>query len=291
MDSSPFQPTSLPMEAMIPEDLSIVDPYTFESIKKGEIVRERMKRLEDDHEYSDQYIAFQGVSQPDFDMLYKVPSLTYKICLKSYFTSSQILVAKVRLGVEQAIIEHRMQSFIGRDCYATGLTVQLHALGLSVLELQGWYKEADTSWGMRTISPELHRTLAFEIGVSESEHRMSLDARRWLENPTSTMNIVITISINRVRPKMVIRRYEICPRETRHSPRMACIQTIELTGSHGRVHISAYGSTSAPQLEIPFSKVFGRAPSRSIDKDFAFSSERFDNLAREVWEILDLTID
>lgn len=60
--------------------------------------------------------------------------------------------------------------------------------------------------------------------------------------------------------------------------------------ANGMVSIAASGSnsTSAPQLEIPFSKFFNSQPNGPLEKDIVLSSEDLKNLARQVWWEMEL---
>ncbi|RHZ64682.1 hypothetical protein CDV55_107371 [Aspergillus turcosus] len=48
--------------------------------------------------------------------------------------------------------------------------------------------------------------------LSESTADLALDARGWLESPSSTIKLVVTIVVNRTQPELVFRRWELYPR-------------------------------------------------------------------------------
>lgn len=91
------------------------------------------------------------------------------------------------------------------------LLAHMDPLGSTTTTVGNWKKEADCSWG--PASTNAGPNLMGEQGLSESSRNLTLDAYGSLETPSSLVQLTVTINIKCESPKVVLRRWELTPRE------------------------------------------------------------------------------
>ncbi|KAE8372174.1 hypothetical protein BDV26DRAFT_274624 [Aspergillus bertholletiae] len=162
------------------------------------------------------------------------------------------------------------------------LKKEIRSRGSTTVRIGNWVKEADESWVLTTNNSPITTTL--EIGLSESSQKLATDARGWLETNGTTVQVALTMAINRSRPQVVINRYELSPPQsitrTRASRSVACcVETINIT--RGNNTTAASGG-----LTIPFKKFTGRDmnPNNPLERDLFIPDYKLGELAEVVWE-------
>ncbi|KAJ5689016.1 hypothetical protein N7462_003408 [Penicillium macrosclerotiorum] len=137
-------------------------------------------------------------------------------------------------------------------------------------------KKADISWTPSEMpSGRSHKWPTFVGEVAWSEHRSKLieDMRFWLEEPKSSVNVAITISV--LRGRILIERWEFSD-----NPRLSPTQTIEIARNPqlGRPQVNG-------QLEVKFSDVFVREPrAEAREQNFVMTEADMHELANHIWE-------
>jgi hypothetical protein len=123
--------------------------------------------------------------------------------------------------------------------------------------------------------------MILEIGLTESARRLALDARGWLETTGSTIEVAITMKIDRNNPHITIRYWERGPRlshiATCQSPMSArCMDEITITRVNNTTTVSG-------DLTVPFQKVLGRNPTVPLERDFLIPRQKLQRIAEKVW--------
>lgn len=137
------------------------------------------------------------------------------------------------------------------------------AYGSGDAPVGGWIRQADCCWGPTSFNGNL--SFVVEVGLSESTRQLALAARAWLE-PPSSVEVAVTIAIKTA--EIIIRRWEIPPREGRVSIRSSyqasCIATFTLTRANNTTSVTGHshmdGITNITDLNLPFERIVGRSP-------------------------------
>ncbi|KAJ5378671.1 hypothetical protein N7509_011790 [Penicillium cosmopolitanum] len=137
-------------------------------------------------------------------------------------------------------------------------------------------KKADISWTPAEVpSGRSHKwpTFVGEIAWSEPRSKLKADIKFWLEDPESSVNVAITISV--LRGRILIERWEVSDNKS-PSP----TQKIEIIRNPkpGCPQVSG-------QFEIEFSDVFLREPKpKTRERNFILTIADMHELAAHVWE-------
>ncbi|KAJ5983220.1 hypothetical protein N7481_005319 [Penicillium waksmanii] len=137
-------------------------------------------------------------------------------------------------------------------------------------------KKADISWTPAEVpSSRSHKwpTFVGEVAWSEPRSKLKADMKFWLEDPESSVNVAITISV--LRGRILIEMWEVLDNKP-PSP----TQMIEIIRSPkpGCPQISG-------QLEIQFSDVFLREPKpKTKERNFILTTADMHELAAHIWE-------
>ncbi|GAQ11215.1 hypothetical protein ALT_8536 [Aspergillus lentulus] len=220
----------------------------------------------------EEYLVFTSVPPDIHTKLTDDTSRTSKYCQFSYSetTGAGTLIAKVKASPEADIAARRFDTLIALELDSMGVH-DIEPLGSTTVTIGNWKKEADCSWGPVQYSTEL--SFVAIVGLSESARHLALDARAWLEPPTSSVKLVVTIAINRGNPEVIMQRWEIL---TRSCPAAHCSSTI-------RVYRDNNTSTTGVQLVLPFEKVVGRPATGPAERDIILSEPVLQQYAERLW--------
>ncbi|PKX94696.1 uncharacterized protein P174DRAFT_512809 [Aspergillus novofumigatus IBT 16806] len=227
----------------------------------------------------DQYLVYAGVPPEVFSKLVEEKSRVNKSSRFTYSNNTGTLIIKVMLHPEHDIAARRFDLLIASELDTMGVH-DIDPLGSTTVTIGSWKKEADCSWGPFQQRAELN--LAVEIGLSESMRHLATDARGWLETPSSTVKLVVTISIDRTQPEVVFRRWELAPRSyrlvTRSSPASA------RNSSTTRVYrVNNTTSVDGGELVLPFDKIVGRQATGPHERDIILSEGALQDYAERLW--------
>ena len=134
-----------------------------------------------------------------------------------------------------------------------------------------------------------------EVGLSESTRRLALNALAWLEAHSSSVKLVVTVSINRDRPEIILHRWELATRgygvSTRSSPltaRRTAFLTLSRTNNTTSVTGESYVngvSTAITELDLPFDKVVNRPPRQPLERDLVLRAQELRGFAEDIWRV------
>ncbi|EFQ99501.1 hypothetical protein MGYG_02514 [Nannizzia gypsea CBS 118893] len=120
--------------------------------------------------------------------------------------------------------------------------------------------------------------LAIEAGLSETEARLTIDARRWLETKWSETETVITIKVGRNLPHISFKRWQHSkPQRVTRSTRQQAkvVEQVEIHYNHPIAEATG-------GMVIPFKAISGRGPQNSKEHDIIISKTIFEEVARRV---------
>lgn len=174
------------------------------------------------------------------------------------------------------------------SCSPSGVFNEVDPCGSTTVTHGDWTKEADAAWGLS--GQALHLTLVLETGVSESDAQLAMDARGWLESEQTTVQVAVTISVNRSVPRVCLKKYEIGQRSfntaTRASPPSArVVDEIIMTRENGLTAVTG-------TLDPSFDKIVGRMPNpqHPRERDLHLSVDDLKAIPDKVWAVQDFVL-
>ncbi|EZF29465.1 hypothetical protein H109_07240 [Trichophyton interdigitale MR816] len=145
-------------------------------------------------------------------------------------------------------------------------------------------KSEDTSFvkdpdGSFTLRHHHWPILAIEAELSETEARLTIDARRWLDTKGSETETVITIKVGRAHPHITFKRWQHSePQRVTRSTRQPAKVVEQVDVSHHSPVTNVTG-----QMVIPFRGIAGRGQQNSKEHDIEITKAAFESIARRVW--------
>ncbi|PSS09275.1 hypothetical protein M430DRAFT_53800 [Amorphotheca resinae ATCC 22711] len=267
--------------------------YFLEGFPEGTEIRQFTNILSVRKRSHDRHIALlQDKTQNPFLIFTDVPDSEFlKICEKTPRTSrttrilyswkTHTLILKIMPYIAHETAKEELKLCIGIQITTMGLGGELYPIGQTTIRFGDFTKEPDGGWARLSQNP--NPSFVLEIGLSESSGRLVLDARGWLESTGSTVQIAVTIMVNRKKPEIVVQRWEIVPRvysvRTRAShPPASCTQEV-------RSHYLNQTILVTGGLVIPFNKVVGRPANQPLEQDFVITRQDLEDLSRKVWTV------
>lgn len=155
--------------------------------------------------------------------------------------------------------------------------------GRARMEMGGVKKEPDASW---TPNGQNYTTLAVEAGVSESERKLALDAKIWLESKESHVTHLVVIKVSRSGTEIRFSVWKAILQEgdtIAKYPRKATeVQRVDVTLPQER-------PVANGTISLSFKELLERNPRPgTAEKDLVFSARELGGVARKVWEDMGL---
>lgn len=257
-----------------------LEPRPFTSLQSlRRRLNDRREALEKDTTRN-QYLVFSNVSESIASNLSDDSCPVSKFARLSYNVTTEILLVKIMPRPEHEVASLAFLLCIEDEIRAMNLGDEIEAVGSATIQIGNWRKEADQSWAPPARDTRL--SMILEIGLSESARKLAQDSRGWLETAGSTIQVVITMNIDRNRPQITVRHWELGPRlsttVTCGSPQSAhCVNEITITRANTTTTVSG-------DLTLPFRKIVGRVrnPSSS-ERDFFIAQTKLERVAEKVW--------
>lgn len=261
---------------------------TNKSLQK--VLEHRQKALQQD-QTRDQYLVFTSVPPAQSSKLSDDRSRTSKYSRFSFNAESGILIAKVMPSPAHELAIRLFDSLISLELRVMNIHRDVRPFGSTTVMVGNWKKEADCCWAPASTNTRL--SFVVEVGLSESARQLALDARGWLETYSSSVKLVVTISIKRQNPEIILHRWELVPRGygvlTRSSP-LSARRTAFLKLSRMNNTTSVTGesymngtTTATTQLDLPFDKVVDRPPHQPLERDLVIPEQELKSFAEDIW--------
>ncbi|EFQ96660.1 hypothetical protein MGYG_08583 [Nannizzia gypsea CBS 118893] len=209
----------------------------------------------------------------DFDTIYpdKGPRILANL-------QDKVLVIEVMVTKAHEIAARMLEMCIERQLEKMNLEYEILASGAGRATSSTFVKEPDGSF---TLQHHDWPILAIESGVYESETKLKMDARGWLESASSETKIVITIKIDRHSPQIDFKKWEhsiSTPNRTTRSSH----QPAEVTEAiHARYYNDVTDITG--DMTIQFEKIAGRKPNNANEHDIVITKSDFESISKMVW--------
>lgn len=254
---------------------------------------EHCRRALEQDKTRDQYLVFTSVPPAVHSRLSEEESRLSKHCRLSFNPESGILVAKIMPYNAHETAIRKFDEMISYEIRVMNLRGSIWPSGSTTVTVGNWKKEADSSWSPVSQFPNL--SFAMEVGLSESTRRLALDARGWLETPSSSVELMVTIDITRHTPEITLHRWERAPRvyglQTRSQPVSAnrtgfitLSRANNVTAVAGQVNVNGIPA-AITHLPLPFDKIMGRDPQPPLERDFILSNQELRLFAEAIWGV------
>ncbi|KAL4983783.1 hypothetical protein BDW68DRAFT_168186 [Aspergillus falconensis] len=250
----------------------------------------RQRALQQD-QTRDQYLVFTSVPPAQSSKLSDDRARTSKYCRFSFNAETGLLITKVMPSPAHELAIRSFDFLISLELHAMNVYRDMRPFGSRTVTVGNWTKEADCCWAPASTSTRL--SFVVEIGLSESARQLALSARGWLETYSSSVKLVVTISIKRENPEIILRRWEIVPRGygvlTRSSPPSArCTAFLKLSRTNNTTSVTGESymngtTTTTTQLNLPFDKIVGRPPHQPLERDLVIPEQELRSFAENIW--------
>ncbi|KAM5477010.1 hypothetical protein MauCBS54593_000281 [Microsporum audouinii] len=190
----------------------------------------------------------------------------------------RVLVLEVTVGKVHEVAALALEAYLIAETTNMNLDYTTICSGAGRATSDVFAKEPDGSFTLK------HRDwpiLTIEAGVSESDAKLNMDARGWLESPESETEVVITIKVNRHFPQMTFNKWEksttLQHRATRSSHQPAeATQTVHVRYSNDITEVTG-------NMVIPLAKLAGRGPQNTNEHDIIITEAAFEMISKKVW--------
>jgi hypothetical protein len=230
------------------------------------------RRDEDQEQGKEPLIFFQNIPYDAYQGLYSEGS-PIPHCASLYLTDFQTLRVKLPTNQHCSIAGH-FGIKIYQKAEEMGLGYAISIRKGATAHMGGVRKRPDGCWGPKN---KPYVTLTLEVGTSEMEQSIALDAHRWMESPDSHVHQVVTIKTRSDRPMLMFQRWE---RGSRRSGRVTVTQETAIWLEDGQPR-------TCGRLTIRFSQLFERdAVQGRSERDMGFDAEDLFYIARDGWRLL-----
>ncbi|KAJ5386082.1 hypothetical protein N7509_008623 [Penicillium cosmopolitanum] len=199
-----------------------------------------------------------------------------KFC-SSFDTQEQLLLVKIPCSLHTAACAE-MHDMIKKSLVPMGLSSAVQGYPRAIvrsspIDTRG--KQPDYCWGPKNKPPDPLSTpsVTFEVAYSESDSKLTSDARFWLSPGHGNANMCLTLQINRSRPEIKIKQWRKSSKA-----RIKCSQIIWITKKGQTLDFSGH------PLTIPFEGLFRRKSSRPEEGDLVISESRLKEMAIMIWQ-------
>jgi hypothetical protein len=174
----------------------------------------------------EQFLVVKSVPEAEFSQL--ADEATKLPVLLSYHRKKGTLLAKIIPGIDQHFAVNAFRGSIGTQVSLMGLRWELDTLITPTISIGDWYRVADCCWSPAGKNP----SLVLEVGLSESSEKLASTAKGWLGTPGSSVQMVVTIDINRDKARVLITLWELgtTMAQSPSTRRAAAIEASRLNG-------------------------------------------------------------
>jgi hypothetical protein len=234
---------------------------------------------------TDQYLVFRPVTVKELD---EIDNRRYEIgkgIRLTYCADIKTLIIKVPTAAHELVSRAFGDIFV---IQAAGMRVasrERMRLGSTTFKgTSSTSKEADESFKPATLRPhELDwPTLVLETSISESLSRLRNNARWWLSNSGSRVNIVLIFHINRGTKTILIERWETIP--ATGGPVTRSNQPPAIPTRMQAITIDQNNVTGT-SLTLHFHQIFLRQPNPP-ERDLVFTAQDLRDWSDDVWAAL-----
>ncbi|CAG8397323.1 unnamed protein product [Penicillium salamii] len=188
------------------------------------------------------------------------------------------------LTVKMVLQEHEeisatVNMAIGESLTSMGLKRAFFHYRSTTIPIANGSKEPDAAWSpiRRPRGSPRRPTVVLETAITETHAKLLRDVRRWLDPVDGLAKVVMTIKVDRRKPKVTIERWQL----DSANAEIENVQTIEIIESSEGDNVTVYGGP----LLIPFELFSLRPAEPPKENDILIGEEDLKALAQIVWEI------
>ncbi|EZF78428.1 hypothetical protein H105_00580 [Trichophyton soudanense CBS 452.61] len=209
----------------------------------------------------------------DFDNVYpdKGPRISTNL-------RDRVLILETMVGKIHEIAARGLEGYLREKIRDMNLNYITTRSGEGRATSDTFTKEPDGSF---TLLDRDWPILVIEAGVSESEAKLNIDARGWLESPKPETEVVIIIEINRHSPEITFKKWE----KSSSTPERGTCSYHQPAISNEIVHAKYQNDVAeiTGDMVIPLAKIAGRGPQNSNENDITVTKAAFEEICKEVW--------
>jgi hypothetical protein len=235
-----------------------------------------------------EYLVFTGVSQNMFQQLGNEKSSVLYHSRLLYIHNLRTLRIKMAPSAAHDTAVISFTQLLGVKFHEMQAFDKVAGCGTEMIHMENVDKQPDGCWGP---IEESYVTCVLEVGLSESQSKLALSARLWLEKPEtpeSHIHQVFTIKVTPDRPHIVFRKWERARQEfgaTQSGHPIQAQMTEEV-----EIFLDNNVFTANGSLTLSFTKLLDRPPSPGTPEreNIIFTRKDFTTIARAAWRKQDL---
>jgi hypothetical protein len=239
--------------------------------------------LKDPRRGEDSLILCQNIPYDEFQQLCGDDSSIISHCRFLYLEDIKTLWVKMPPSAPHEAAASRFANKLYLKAVQMNLEDAMSCRGGAISHMGQVHKSPDGSWGPANKD---YCTLILEVGLSQSEHGLSMDVQKWFEAPNSRVKQVVTIKICLDTPTIIFQKWEEATREgaaTRSASKHKMTQEVRVR-RFGVVTVTA-GDEEGP-FSLQFLKIFERPPvPGTTEGDIEFGPLDLLYIATDVWRL------
>lgn len=239
------------------------------------------RRLSDPIEDTSEWVLFTGIDEKTFirDFLdplhHDTDTLTTDTTRFSSYDNfnNLLLVGIMSSDPPHAVVAPEFQTLLIETLKPMDLSEAIRTLSGSFTEGPSGRKAPDSSWAPRRVPRGRSKnwpTVVLEVAFTEPQSKLSSDVRYWLHQSQGEVKIVLTLTIDRRKPNILLEKWELLENRTQRID-------ISMDANKG---INIRGGP----LVIEFEKLFLRPADSPKETDIMIDTDGFKRLATRIWE-------
>lgn len=261
---------------------STIKRYPYEGIERStDAYSKEYDRLEQDttgEASTSEWILFH-IDEPTFtqDFIDSTEGPGPLSSWSSYSASEQLLLVKLATAAPSTALM-AFHDVIRDALQPMRLTLQTQPFKRTPILSERNGKQADNGWGPLMPPGDRSRkwpAVVLEIDASDCPAKLQSDVRYWLHESQGEVNVVLTLTLNRRTPDMVIEKWERQNGSDRHHR----TQRVAVSRTSDR-NIAVDGEP----LVIEFSQLFRRPTVSDAETDIRIGREALESMAASIWK-------
>ncbi|KGO70592.1 hypothetical protein PITC_051860 [Penicillium italicum] len=243
-----------------------------------ETVKMELSRQKEGLEASE-WVLFTNVDKETFgrDFLNSEEGSFLERCWNSYDSSQHLVLVKLTASRPHHVAAQSFHLLFHNCLRPMGLQYSIRSFGSATCTAEnGSSKQPDCQFLPKELPRDRTKqwpSVVVEIGFSESPSKLRSDARFWLCESNGDVQSVITITIGRTSPNIVLEEWQLVNNKVKRQQ----VTTIK-RGEHNNIDVQG------DPFIISFDKLFLRGPNIPRETDINLDNAMLTTLAWDVWD-------
>ncbi|KAL2870695.1 uncharacterized protein BJX67DRAFT_344393 [Aspergillus lucknowensis] len=246
--------------------------------------------IKDHLSFEGELLRFSAVDIHDFEYLASEDTRPLKSMKLGYSFSDRYLTIRMP-GFAHEILSGLFKQIVDEQLCAMRVSREIIPCASPLTVIGQRAKEPDACWLSKATGS---LKVVVEVGASESARQLAIDARGWVETPSTTVERCITINLTND-SDLVLEVWKLGPRvyplRSRNLlPSALVTQHIEITHQASGPQIRGWSlddtltSQFSDEIRIEFDTILGRPPGNSQEADIVCNKDMLSEFAATFWD-------